>query len=76
MKVGMIPAKADVARQAEFLENKLEPRLEEAKEGKREVFFQMLRTLSGRPFQAIYGPLRGFSSKPQVADKDLMFWER
>lgn len=39
MKVGMIPAKADVKKQAEFLENELEPRLEEAKKGKREVFF-------------------------------------
>ena len=39
MKGGMIPAKADVAAQAKFLENELEPRLEEAQKGKREVFF-------------------------------------
>ncbi len=39
MKVGMIPAKADVEKQAEFLEKELTPRLEEAKQGKREVFF-------------------------------------
>ena len=39
MKVGMIPAKADVEKQAEFLENELEPRLEEAAKGAREVFF-------------------------------------
>ena len=39
MKVGMIPAKADVEKQAEFLETELEPRLEEATAGKREVFF-------------------------------------
>ena len=39
MKVGMIPAKADVEKQAEFLENELEPRLEQAREGEREVFF-------------------------------------
>jgi len=39
MKVGMIPAKADVEKQAEFLEKELEPRLEEAKKGVREVFF-------------------------------------
>lgn len=38
-KVGQIPAKADVEKQAEFLKNELEPRLEEAKEGKRQVFF-------------------------------------
>jgi hypothetical protein len=39
MKVGMIPATADVEKQAEFLEQELEPRLEEAKKGKREGFF-------------------------------------
>lgn len=39
MKVGMIPAKADALRQAGFLENELEPRLEEAEKGEREVFF-------------------------------------
>ena len=39
MKVGMIPAKAEVEKQAEFVEKELEPRLEEAKKGVREVFF-------------------------------------
>ena len=39
MKVGMIPAKADALKQAEFLENELEPRLEEAVKGAGEVFF-------------------------------------
>ena len=39
MKVGAIPAKADAERQAEFLKNELNPRLEEAKKGEREVFF-------------------------------------
>jgi transposase len=39
MKVGTIPAKADVEKQTEFLEKELEPRLEEAKKGTREVFF-------------------------------------
>lgn len=38
-KVGMIPAKADVEKQAQFLEQELEPRLEEAKDGQRKVFF-------------------------------------
>ena len=38
-KVGMIPAKAEVEKQAEFLEQQLEPRLEEAQAGKRKVFF-------------------------------------
>ena len=39
MKVGMIPAKADPDEQKEFLENELAPRLSEAQEGKRIVFF-------------------------------------
>lgn len=38
-KVGMIPAKADTDKQEEFLKNELQPRLDEAKEGKRTVFF-------------------------------------
>lgn len=38
-KVGMIPAKADAEKQEEFLKNELEPRLEEAKNGQRVIFF-------------------------------------
>lgn len=38
-KVGMIPAKTDVEKQAEFLDQELKPRLEEAKAGTRAVFF-------------------------------------
>ncbi|MGH8499066.1 MAG: transposase [Methylococcales bacterium] len=38
-KVGMIPAKADVEAQETFQKEELEPRLEEAKAGKRAVFF-------------------------------------
>jgi len=38
-KVGMIPAKADPDKQEEFLKKELEPKLGEAKEGKRTVFF-------------------------------------
>ena len=38
-RVGMIPAKADVEKQAEFLEQELQPRLEEATAGLRKVFF-------------------------------------
>jgi transposase len=38
-KVGMIPSKADPDKQNAFKENKLEPRLKEAKEGKRAVLF-------------------------------------
>ncbi len=39
LKVGVIPAKADVEQQLEYQKNKLEPRLTEAKAGKRAVFF-------------------------------------
>lgn len=38
-KVGMIPAKADPEAQEKFKKEQLEPRLEQAKEGKRVVFF-------------------------------------
>jgi len=38
-KVGMLPAKADPDEQAAFKQDKLEPRLEEAKAGQRAVFF-------------------------------------
>ena len=38
-KVGTIPAKADLEEQRKFKNGKLQPRLEEAKAGKRKVFF-------------------------------------
>ncbi|MFZ2070857.1 MAG: transposase [Halobacteriota archaeon] len=38
-KVGMIPAKADPEVQESFLKEEMEPRLEEAREGQRVVFF-------------------------------------
>jgi len=38
-KVGSIPAKADTEKQKDFLETKLQPRLDEAKDGKRDVYF-------------------------------------
>lgn len=38
-KIGMLPAKADVDRQEEFLEEQLNPVLDEAKNDKRKVFF-------------------------------------
>ena len=38
-KPGTIPAKADEEKQKEFLEKKLKPELEEAKQGKRVVYF-------------------------------------
>jgi len=39
LRTGHIPAKADVVKQRDFLEKQLEPKLEEANEEKREVFF-------------------------------------
>src|SRR3990172_3454399 len=38
-KVGMLPAKADPEKQKEFLEQEIQPRLDEAQAGKRVVFF-------------------------------------
>lgn len=38
-KMAVIPSKADPNKQSEFLHNKLEPLLEEEKQGKRRVFF-------------------------------------
>jgi transposase len=39
LKVGQIPAKADPVQQAEFLEQQLQPRLVEAQQGQRHMFF-------------------------------------
>ena len=39
LKIGSLPSKADPDEQEEYKEKKLEPRLNEAKEGKRAVFF-------------------------------------
>ncbi len=39
LKVGQVPSKADPEKQQVFLEEALEPRLEEARQGKRHVFF-------------------------------------
>jgi transposase len=44
-KVGQIPAKADVKEQEGFKEEQLEPRLVEARVGKRVVFFNGRRAL-------------------------------
>ncbi|MCP4082065.1 MAG: IS630 family transposase, partial [Planctomycetaceae bacterium] len=50
LKVGHIPAKADPEKQKAFLEDELEPRLEEAKQGKRHVFFVDAAHFVMRPF--------------------------
>lgn len=45
-KVGSLPAKADLEKQAEFLENELQPRLQEAENGTRQIFLSMPPILS------------------------------
>ncbi|MBM3136146.1 MAG: IS630 family transposase [Chloroflexi bacterium] len=50
LKVGQIPAKADPEEQKTFLENELQPRLEEAKQGKRHVFFMDASHFVLQPF--------------------------
>ena len=52
-KVGMLPAKADVEAQADFLATKLQPRLHQAEAGKRTVLF-----VDAAHF--VYGPFLGF----------------
>ena len=50
LKVGHIPAKVDPEKQKAFLEEKLDPRLEEARQGKRHVFFVDAAHFVMRPF--------------------------
>lgn len=50
LKVGHIPAKANPEKQKVFLEEELEPRLEEARQGKRHVFFVDAAHFVMRPF--------------------------
>jgi len=52
LKVGQIPAKADLEAQQQFLEEHLEPRIEEAKAGKRALFFVDAAHFVQRPFLA------------------------
>lgn len=54
-RVGTIPSKADPTAQEQFRINKLEPRLEEARQGKRAVFLSMLLILSWVPFSGRSG---------------------
>jgi len=44
-RVGTIPSKADPEEQEHFRINKLEPRIEEARQGQRAIFLSMLLTL-------------------------------
>jgi len=47
-QVGSVPAKADLAKQAEFLEQELRPRLDEAQQGARQIFLSTPPTSSSR----------------------------
>lgn len=50
LKVGQIPAKADTEEQKAFLQNELQPRLEEARQGKRHLFFMDATHFVLQPF--------------------------
>jgi transposase len=68
-KVGSIPSKADPDAQAAFRVNELEPRLEEAKEGKRAIFLSTLPTSSSDLSSGFFGPLPDSLSRlPPGAD--------
>jgi len=54
-RVGTIPAKADPEEQELFRINKLEPRLAEARQGKRAIFLSMLLTSYWVPFSEFCG---------------------
>ncbi len=57
-KVGAIPGKADPEEQERFRIKELEPRLEEAKEGKRALFLSMLPISYSDLFSVCCGHLR------------------
>ena len=54
-RVGTIPAKADPEAQELFRINELEPRIEEARQGKRAIFLSMLLTSYWVPFSVFCG---------------------
>jgi len=75
IKVVSLPSKADRDEQEDYKEKKLEPRLNEAKEGKRAVFLLMPLTLLWDLFSALFGVLRDFSLSRRAGVNALMFWE-
>jgi transposase len=72
-KVGAVPSKADPEEQENFKINKLEPRLEEAKEGKRAIFLSMLPTSYSAPFSVFCGHLCASSYRPPPGEDGLTF---
>ena len=77
-KVGSAPGKADdpekQREQREFLDTELKPRLDEAEQGKRKIFFATPAILSLALFCAIYGALCGTSCGRLPGDNGTMFW--
>lgn len=64
-KVAGIPAKANLVEQRDFLENKLEPCLNEAEEGKRNVYFiDAAHFVYGAFFGCVWSFLRIFIQTP------------
>ena len=72
-KVGAIPSKADPEEQELYRINKLEPRIEEAKQGKRALFLSMPRTSYSDLFSVFCGHLRASLSRHRQADNGLTF---
>jgi hypothetical protein len=62
-KVGSIPSKADPQAQETFRVKELEPRLEEAKRGRRAIFLSMPPTSSSAPFLVFSGHSPASSSR-------------
>ena len=54
-RVGTIPSKADPEQQELFRVNELEPRIEQARQGKRAIFLSMLLTSCWGPFSGFCG---------------------
>lgn len=64
-KVGQIPAKADVEKQAEFMENELNPRIQEAQAGQRQLYFMDAAHFVLSPFLGfVYSFARLFIQSP------------
>jgi len=73
IKVVSLPSKADRDEQEDYKEKKLEPRLNEAKEGKRAVFLLMPLTLLWELFSVLFGVLRDFSLSHRAGVTASMF---
>jgi transposase len=77
-KVGSAPGKADdpdkQQEQREFVETQLNPRLDEAEQGKRKIFLSTPAILSLVLFCAICGALLGSSCARLRGENGTMFW--